>query len=612
VAPNTGLGAGTYTAIITVGDGGINITSQTFTVNFTVIAANYGIALEPTGTYVFPAGAIVGYGAQTAKTVTVRNAGNTATGPLSITNSEPTKFTVSAPSLNSIAANGTRSFTVVPKTGLGDGTHTATITLGGDHSISANLAVEFTVTAANYSIALNQTGPYAFPSASSGYGTQTAKTVTVTNNGNLPTGRLNITKAGANPNSFAVSATSLNSIPESGTSSFTVAPIRGLAAGTYTAAITVRGDHDISKTFNVSFTVVGLTVTFNAAGGTFASGGTIATAQTSNGGTVSLPAEPYRYDYAFGGWYTEANGGGTAFTAATPVRAGITVYARWLNANASLAALSVSPGTLSPAFSPYTTEYWVTVPTATASITVNATAADGKARVDQAPNPVALEPGENTIEVRVTAADGTTTNTYTIYVTRTQPPKPPALSGNADLDSLTVSTGTLVPAFTSGVTDYTVLVPSTATSLRITATAADARATLTPLSPNPAPLATASTTITLTVTAEDGTPKAYTLRAVKTATPAVSVAITVADERIDLGLLASNNLSKEAYGFLEITAPPGSGYVWKVDGSSVNNNTNSITLYANDYVGYGTHSVLLQYTIDGVPYGCEVVFKVVR
>ena len=42
-----------------------------------------------------------------------------------------------------------------------------------------------------------------------------------------------------------------------------------------------------------------------------------------------MPAGPTRSNYAFGGWYTAQDGGGTEFTASTPVSAAITVYAKW-------------------------------------------------------------------------------------------------------------------------------------------------------------------------------------------------------------------------------------------------------------------------------------------
>jgi uncharacterized repeat protein (TIGR02543 family) len=68
------------------------------------------------------------------------------------------------------------------------------------------------------------------------------------------------------------------------------------------------------------------TVTFDADGGTPAS----TTKKVSSGKTVdALPADPTKTDFGFDGWYTEKNGGGTSFIAATAVTADITVYAKW-------------------------------------------------------------------------------------------------------------------------------------------------------------------------------------------------------------------------------------------------------------------------------------------
>jgi uncharacterized repeat protein (TIGR02543 family) len=67
------------------------------------------------------------------------------------------------------------------------------------------------------------------------------------------------------------------------------------------------------------------TVTFDTAGGTPvpAISGIVADS------TISLPSAPTKTGYNFGGWYTEADGGGTRFTQDTPVTADITVYAKW-------------------------------------------------------------------------------------------------------------------------------------------------------------------------------------------------------------------------------------------------------------------------------------------
>ena len=44
----------------------------------------------------------------------------------------------------------------------------------------------------------------------------------------------------------------------------------------------------------------------------------------------ALPAEPQKPGYTFGGWWTQPNGGGTQFTASSPVTGNTTVYAKWI------------------------------------------------------------------------------------------------------------------------------------------------------------------------------------------------------------------------------------------------------------------------------------------
>jgi uncharacterized repeat protein (TIGR02543 family) len=69
-------------------------------------------------------------------------------------------------------------------------------------------------------------------------------------------------------------------------------------------------------------------VTFDADGGAPVT----QTARVDSGASLgaSMPPDPTRDGYAFGGWYTAQNGGGTQFTAATTVSGAITVYAFWL------------------------------------------------------------------------------------------------------------------------------------------------------------------------------------------------------------------------------------------------------------------------------------------
>ncbi|MCR5215617.1 MAG: cadherin-like beta sandwich domain-containing protein [Lachnospiraceae bacterium] len=80
--------------------------------------------------------------------------------------------------------------------------------------------------------------------------------------------------------------------------------------------------------------------------------------------------------------------------------------------NADLSALSVSPGTLTPAFNKDTTTYNITLDKFVEALTVSATAADSKATIKL--SGTKMDPGANTTKVTVTAENGDT-KVYTIY-----------------------------------------------------------------------------------------------------------------------------------------------------------------------------------------------------
>jgi len=89
-----------------------------------------------------------------------------------------------------------------------------------------------------------------------------------------------------------------------------------------------------------------------------------------------------------------------------------------LSADADLSALTVTPGTLEPAFSQDTTSYLVTVDGTVTSLWVSGTAESPWATVSVAPSqPMTLLVGANLVTVTVTAEDGTL-KTYTVEVTR--------------------------------------------------------------------------------------------------------------------------------------------------------------------------------------------------
>ena len=91
------------------------------------------------------------------------------------------------------------------------------------------------------------------------------------------------------------------------------------------------------------------------------------------------------------------------------------------SANASLSGLTISPGTLSPAFSSGTQSYTAAVDAAQSKITVSAVPADSKAKVSLNGVQKSLAVGKNTVKITVTAEDGTT-KVYTVIVTRASGP----------------------------------------------------------------------------------------------------------------------------------------------------------------------------------------------
>lgn len=127
---------------------------------------------------------------------------------------------------------------------------------GTSVTVTANMvATDFVK---NLSISLSQTATHTFPEATVGYGDQTALTVTVTNEGNAATGDLTVALSGEGKDNFELSKTNITSIPtdeNAKTATFTVTPKTDLAAGTYTATVTVSGTDIVAQSFDVTFKV---------------------------------------------------------------------------------------------------------------------------------------------------------------------------------------------------------------------------------------------------------------------------------------------------------------------------------------------------------------------
>ncbi len=198
------------------------------------------------------------------------------------------------------------------------------------------------------------------------------------------------------------------------------------------------------------------------------------------------------------------------------------------SSDSALTALSFSSGTLSPAFATATTSYTSTVAYSVNSVTISATKSDAGATIQyrlgtsgafsslvSGTSSVSLAVGANTVEVKVTAED-TTTTTYSTVITRS------SAATDANLSALSFSSGTLSPAFSSSTISYTSTVPYTASSVTITGTKSDTNASIeyrlgtsgafTALvsGTSSVSLAVGANTVEVRVTAEDGsTTKTY-------------------------------------------------------------------------------------------------------
>jgi hypothetical protein len=221
--------------------------------------------------------------------------------------------------------------------------------------------------------------------------------------------------------------------------------------------------------------------------------------------------------------------------------------------DASLNALAIAPGELSPTFVSTTKAYAAEVPEGTPSMAVTATVNSVSATVSYSSTAGACTPGNaspsdcalaasGVTTITVTVTNGSTTEEYVIVVTAVP-------SDDASLGGLEIDPGTLSPAFVSTTKQYAAEVPNGTTSVAVTATTSDVSATVAYASSegacnpeNAAPSdcaisATDVTTITVIVTAADLTTiEIYTIL-VTVAAAAPSSDATLGDLTIDPGTL---------------------------------------------------------------------------
>ena len=235
----------------------------------------------------------------------------------------------------------------------------------------------------------------------------------------------------------------------------------------------------------------------------------------------------------------------------------ITRAAAALSDNADLGGLTISSGTLSPQFFSSEITYTASVDNSVTQVTVTPTASHDSATI--AVNGITVTSGTghivtglivgdtNTVTVTVTAQDSTTIKTYTVTITRAAA----ALSDNADLGGLTISSGTLSPQFFSSEITYTASVDNSVTQVTVTPTASHDSATIAvngiTVTSGTGHIVTGlivgdTNTVTVTVTAQDST-------TIKTYTVTITRAAAALSDNADLGglTISSGTLSPQFF-----------------------------------------------------------------
>lgn len=278
--------------------------------------------------------------------------------------------------------------------------------------------------------------------------------------------------------------------------------------------------NDQTKTYGAAIPALTASYTGFANGDTPADLATLPTLSTTATASSPLAGNPYAI---------------TASGAADPdynisyVSGTLTVTAA---SDATLSRLSSTAGGLNPVFNSSVSGYMITVPNGIATITVTPTAADINATIQvrvnggsyspvssgAASGSLALNPGDNPIDILVTAQNGTTTTNYTIIVTR-------ALLTNALLSTITFDP--YIKATTvSGpdYKDYTGSVSNAVSSMTVKPVTQDPTATVTVngvavasgASSTAIPLSIGANIINTVVTAQNGiTTKTYSITVIR-------------------------------------------------------------------------------------------------
>ncbi|WP_193556127.1 InlB B-repeat-containing protein [Paenibacillus ginsengarvi] len=309
-------------------------------------------------------------------------------------------------------------------------------------------------------------------------------------------------------------------------------------------------------------------------------GSAVSSQEVSYTGTATVPADPIKTGYTFGGWYADEELT-AVFTFSTPIIGDTTLYARW----------------------------------ATDSFSVTFNSNGGTAISGQAVsyNALATEPADPTkagytftgwyMDAELTAPftfAAIITGNTTLYAKWTT-------SSSADLSSLIVSDTIPSPAFAPGTTHYTATVLNSITAVTVTASVYDSHAAI-QVNNTAVPSGQAtevvlnegSNTIVVGVTAQDGSAKAYSVTITRAPKSPVGLVGNAADGMVTLnwqgvpgavsysvyggtatrsyGTVPIETVSSATYSYTASGLTNGIGYYFTV----MANNTGGTSLYSNE------------------------------
>ena len=195
-----------------------------------------------------------GYDTPDSTTVTLTNTGNTT---VSLVQPVGEYFNIGELSASELNPGDSAEFTVTPVTGLTAGDYMDSIQImqtnaDGQEEVLTTVNASITVSEVEkiYKLSVNPT-ELDFGKTKAGYGeAPEAQKVTVTNEGNT-----NVTLNTPSAKNFKIGKFSATELAPGESATFKIRPKEGLKAGSYTEAIAVNTDQNVSAKVNVKFTV---------------------------------------------------------------------------------------------------------------------------------------------------------------------------------------------------------------------------------------------------------------------------------------------------------------------------------------------------------------------